>query len=99
MSRDDVIAKLREHEAELRAAGVVHLHLHGLYARQAQVEASSDVDLIAEFEPTRRYTLIDMVRLENRLRDWLGVDVDLSPSHTLKEPVRRNAEREAVLAF
>jgi predicted nucleotidyltransferase len=70
MSRDDVIATLREHEAELRAAGVVHLHLHGSYARQTQVEALSDVDLIAEFKPTRRYTLIDMVRLENRLRDW-----------------------------
>ena len=99
MSRDDVIEKLREHEAELKAAGVVHLRLHGSYARQTQVEASSDIDLIAEFELERRYTLIDMVRLENRLRDLLGVRVDLSPSHTLKDPVRRKAELEAVLAF
>jgi predicted nucleotidyltransferase len=51
LCRDDVIEKLREHEAELRAAGVVHLRLHGSYARQTQVEALSDVDLIAEFEP------------------------------------------------
>ena len=99
MSRDDVIEKLREHEAELRAAGVVHLRLHGSYARQTQVEPSSDIDLIAEFEPERRYTLIDMVHLENRLRDLLGVRVDLSPAHTLKDPVRRKAELEAVLAF
>jgi predicted nucleotidyltransferase len=60
MSRDDVIEKLRE--LELKAAGVVHLRLHGSYARQTQVEASSDIDLIAEFDPKRRYTLIDMVR-------------------------------------
>ena len=29
MDRDRVIAKLREHEPELRAAGIVHLRLHG----------------------------------------------------------------------
>lgn len=29
----------------------------------------SDVDLIADFEPGCRFTLVDMVRLENRLRD------------------------------
>jgi predicted nucleotidyltransferase len=59
------------------------MRLHGSYARQTQVEASSDVDLIAEFEPERRHTLIDMVRLRNHLRDLLGVKVDLSPLPTL----------------
>lgn len=38
-----------------------------------------------------------MVTLENRLRDLLGVNVDLSPANTLKEPVRRRAGREAML--
>jgi predicted nucleotidyltransferase len=37
--------------------------------------------------------------VKNRLQDLLGVKVDLSPANTLKEPVRRRAEREAVLAF
>jgi predicted nucleotidyltransferase len=99
MDRTEVIQKLKEHEAELKAAGIVHLRLHGSYARGTQVEPLSDVDLIAELEPGRRYTLIDMVRIENRLHELLGVKVDLSPAHMLKEPVRLNAEREAVLAF
>ena len=98
MSRAEVIRKLQEHEAELRAAGVVHLRLHGSVARGDESK-NSDVDLIAEFDPARRYTLIDMVKLENRLHDLLGVRVDLSPAHTLKEPVRVKAEGEAVLAF
>ncbi|HEV2383276.1 MAG TPA: hypothetical protein VG206_26210 [Terriglobia bacterium] len=57
------------------------------------------MDLIADFDTGRKYSLFDRVALENRLTDILGVPVDLSPAATLKDPVRRKAAREAVLAF
>jgi len=98
MDRDFVIAKPREHEPELKAAGIVHLRLHGSLARGAAT-ATSDVDLIAEFDATKHLSLLDMVGLENRLSDLLGAPVDLSPEHTLKEPVAARAAREAVRAF
>ena len=98
MDRDRVIAKLREHEPELKAAGIVHLRLHGSVAR-GEASAASDVDLIADFDATRPLSLLDMVGLENRLADLLGVAVDLSPAKMLKEPVREKASREAVFAF
>jgi predicted nucleotidyltransferase len=59
----------------------------------------SDVHVIAEFAPERRLSLLDMVALENRLAEMLGVRVDLSPAKGLKEPVAAKASREAVLAF
>jgi predicted nucleotidyltransferase len=99
MNREQVIAKLREHEPELKAAGVEHLFLHGSYARRMAIRDVSDVDVIAEFDPARRLSLLDMVAIENRLADLLGVRVDLSPANTLKEPVKQKAAREAVLAF
>ena len=99
MDRDQIIAKLREHAPELKAAGIVHLSLHGSYARGTESRGSSDVDVIAEFDPRRRLSLVDMVAIENRLTDLLGARVDLSPAKTLKEPVRNKAKREAVLAF
>jgi hypothetical protein len=98
MDRNHVIATLRDHEPELRAAGIVHLRLHGSVARGDQ-SPQSDVDLIAEFDASRRLSILDMVGLENRLAELLGVRVDLSPARTLKAPVREKAEREAVLAF
>src|SRR5262249_20883395 len=98
MDRDFVITKLREHEPELKAAGIVHLHLHGSLARGAAT-ASSDVDLIAEFDSTKHLSLLDMVGLENRLSDLLCAPVDLSPQHTLKQPVADRAAREGVRAF
>ncbi len=39
-----------------------------------------------------------MAGLENYLSDLLGVPVDLSPANMLKEPVRKKATQEAVLA-
>src|SRR2546425_8348105 len=99
MDRDQIIAKLRGYKPELKAAGVEHLFLHGSYARGTAIRGSSDVDVIAEFDPGRRLSLVDMVAIENRLTELLGVHVDLSPAKTLKEPVRDKAEREAVLAF
>ena len=98
MNREHVIATLRRHEPELKAAGILHLRLHGSVAR-AEANSFSDVDLIAEFDPARQLSLFDMVRLENQLADLLGVQVDLSPAHMLKRPVAERAAHEAILAF
>ena len=99
MDKSTIIARLREHESELRDAGIVHPFLHGSYARGTAIRDVSDVDVIAEFAPGRRLTLLDMVAIENRLADLLGVRVDLSLAKELKEPVAAKASREAVLAF
>ncbi len=40
-----------------------------------------------------------MVGLENRLTDILGMRVDLAPAKALKDGIREQATREAVLAF
>ena len=98
MDRKDVITKLREHEPELRAAGVLHLSLFGSVARGDE-SPQSDVDLMAEFDPGGEYSLLDRVRLERRLAEILGVSVDLAPARTLKDDVLARATDEAMLAF
>jgi uncharacterized protein len=96
VNREQVIERLRQHEAELKGAGITRLSLFGSVARG---ERGNDVDLMAEFDSSRQFSLLDMVGLENRLADILGVKVDLSPAKQMKGPVRRTADREAVLAF
>ena len=88
MDKSTIIARLREHEPELRAAGVEHLSLFGSYARGTAVEAVSDVDLMADFDKTKRYTLLTMGRLENRIAELFGTKVDLSSPEWIKESVR-----------
>lgn len=98
MDRQDVIAKLRPHEPELRAASVLHLSLFGSVAR-GERPPKSDVDLMAEFVPGREYSLLDRVRLERRLAEILEAPVDLAPVRTLRDDVRDRATHEAMLAF
>jgi uncharacterized protein len=98
MNRDEVISKLRAHEAELKAAGIVRLAVFGSVAR-GENSAHSDVDLLADFDKTRRYTLLTMGRLESRLADLLGTEVDLSSPEWLKDTVSDQALREAIIAF
>lgn len=98
MNRDEVISKLRAHKAELKAAGIVRLSVFGSIARGDNT-SESDVDLLADFDQERRYTLLTMGRLESRLADLLGTRVDLSSPEWLRDTVSERARREAVVAF
>ena len=98
MDKLQVIKLLRAHENELREAGIVHLRIFGSVAR-GEASSESDVDLMAEFEKSKRLTLVKIGTLQNRLTDLLGAPVELSSSEWMLEPVRASALREAVLAF
>lgn len=98
MDRECILAILRTHAPELRSAGLVHLRLFGSVAR-GEATAHSDVDLLADFDRSRRITLVTVGGLESRLADLLGTKVDLSSPDWMREPVRNRALSEAVLAF
>ena len=97
-AREDIVAKLRTFEPELREAGIAHLFLHGSYVRGTETELS-DVDIIAEFDSTRKLSLLGRVHLENRLSDILGVKADLADRTKLLPEVMERAELESVLVF
>ncbi len=98
MKQNEVIAKLRAHEPELRAAAVVRLSLFGLTARsEARVE--SDIDLLVAFDDAQSLSLLDTIGIENRLADLLSRPVDLIEEGTLKPRARENVSRKAVRAF
>ena len=98
MDRDLIITKLRDHAPELREAGLIHLRVFGSVAR-GDANAHSDVDLLADFDKSKRVTLVTMGNLESRLADLLGVKVELSSADWMREPVRKQALREAIFAF
>lgn len=98
MNSEQLKAKLLPYTPELNAAGILHLDLHGSVAR-GEANASSDIDLIADFDREKRLTLFDLAGLQLRLSGILEAPVDLSDRRMLKEEVRARAEREAVLVF
>jgi predicted nucleotidyltransferase len=98
MNRETVIAALRAHEPELKAAGIARLSLFGSTARGA-AGPDSDIDLLAAFDKARNLSLLDVIRIEHQIADLLGRPVDLIEEDSLKPRVRQNVDREAVRAF
>jgi predicted nucleotidyltransferase len=95
---DDVVATLRAHEAELRAAGITRLSLFGSVAR-GEARPDSDVDLAAEFDPAARMDLIRLDALERRISELVGRQVDLLPEPVEKARLRANIDRDRQHAF
>jgi predicted nucleotidyltransferase len=94
MDRDTVIATLRAHESELRAAGVDGLALIGSVARD-QAGDASDIDVVVRLsEAANRGGFAYYGRLEaprRRLAELLGRPVDV-----IAEPVVAPALRQAI---
>jgi predicted nucleotidyltransferase len=93
-----ILAILRSHAPELQAEGLVHLRLFGSVAR-GEATPQSDIDLLADFDPEARISLLTLSGLRLRLSDLLEAEVDLSSAASLKEPVRTRATQEAVSVF
>ena len=83
MDKEGVVQTLRAHEPELRAAGIIHLRVFGSVAR-GEASSYSDVDLMADLDGSKKFSLLDMSGLENRLSDILQVKVDLTLSKSMR---------------
>ncbi len=93
-----ILEILRDHEAELKASGLLHLRLFGSAAR-GEATPQSDVDLLADYDETMRISLLDLSRFEYQLADLLGSEVHLSSEKMMRPRIRERVLREAVSAF
>ncbi len=76
--------ELHDHMPELRSRfGVVSLGVFGSYAR-AEHDATSDIDILAEFAPDARVGFFEFLTLQEHLASILGRPVDLVTRTALK---------------
>ncbi len=97
MDREQVIATLRAHEAELHRFGVASLYLFGSVARQ-EAGAESDVDLFFDTD-NPRFSLIELVDVQERVHDILGAESDVMTRESLHPMLRPRIEAEALRIF
>lgn len=95
---ETIVATLRAHTEELRAAGIRHLSLFGSMAR-GEARPDSDIDLAAELDPAARIGLFRLTALERRLSELLRRKVDLLPEPVRKERLRLNIDRDRQRVF
>ncbi|MBY0458638.1 MAG: nucleotidyltransferase domain-containing protein [Gemmataceae bacterium] len=95
---DDIAARLRSHEAELRARGVLHLGIFGSVAR-GEERPDSDLDLLVAIDPQARVGLLQFVALGRHIEELVGRAVDLAEYDVLKPALRAEAFRDEVRVF
>jgi len=98
MTREDIIACLRENEAELRARGVVHAALFGSRAR-GEDQIDSDTDIMIEIDPAARIGVYEYVGLKESIAGLFDGPVDVVSREGLKPYVRPSGTADAIYAF
>lgn len=98
MEKQDILARLREHEAALKAQGVSHAALFGSRAR-GDARPDSDIDILVEIEPEVRMDVFRYVGIVHSIEDLFPVRVDVSNRIAFKPHLKPIAEREAIYAF
>lgn len=98
MDSQEIIARLREHEAALKARGVAHAALFGSRAR-GDARPDSDTDIMIEIAPEARIGLYEYVGLKDYIASLCDAPVDVANRAGLKRYVRPAAMADAIYAF
>jgi uncharacterized protein len=98
MNSTEIIAKLKENEAALRARGVTHAALFGSRAR-GDARPNSDTDIMIEIDPGRDMGVYEYVGLKDFIASLFDGPVDVVTRENLKPYVRPTALAQAMHAF
>src|SRR2546423_10213014 len=97
MKHEEVIERLRRHEADLKRLGVEHLYLFGSTAR-GEAKDDSDVDLFFDYEKGKLglFELMDVKEYAARI---LGRKTYIMTRDSLHKMLRQRIEAAAVRVF
>ena len=98
VGRDEILARLRALEAELRRMGVRSLALFGSVAR-GEDTPESDVDIVVSIEPEAKLSLLGFAGISRRLTDLLEREVDLVEREVLRPAFAQEVARDEVRVF
>lgn len=97
MQRDEAIAKLKQHETELRQLGIEHLYLFGSTA-SGEAREDSDIDLFFD-HPEGSLGLFQLMDVKDTAARILGRKADIMTRRSLHPVLRARIEASALQVF
>jgi hypothetical protein len=98
MNKNEAMAKLKGCVDAVKARGATSLYLFGSAVRN-EAEADSDIDLFIDYDPRKKFSLVDLVGIKLLLEDTLGVEIDVTTRDSLHPMLRTDIEKSAVRVF
>lgn len=98
MRKDEAIRILEDHADEIRARGVTRLALFGSTARN-EAGPHSDIDVVVDIAPGRKFSLIDLASLRVLLCEIFGREADVVVDEDLRDGFRDGIAHERVQVF
>ncbi len=98
MTKIEAMTRLKNCADAVGARGATSLYLFGSSAR-VEAGADSDLDLFIDYDPRKKFSLVDLVGIKFFLEDMLGVEVDVTTRDSLHPMPRKEIEQSAVRVF
>jgi predicted nucleotidyltransferase len=98
MKKTEAIEKLLQQADAIRALGATSLYLFGSVARD-EAGPESDLDLFIEYDPEKKFSLVDLVGIKLFLEDELGGEIDVTTRNSLHPRLKDRIENSAIRVF
>jgi len=98
MTRDEIIAKLKQAAPALRAEGVTGLAIFGSRAR-GNARDDSDLDVLIDVDPQAKFSLLDLVGVQHIVEDATGLEAQAEMRRSLEPRFAKRIADDVIEVF
>ncbi|MCA6110205.1 nucleotidyltransferase family protein [Bradyrhizobium cenepequi] len=98
MTRDEIIAAIRNNADAIKATGVSKLAIFGSRVR-GDNRSDSDIDVLVEIEPDVSFSLLNLIGVEHIIEDATGLEAQATLRRSLTPRFAQRIADEIVEVF